>query len=155
MSQDNEERRLAEAYSAVRRDTEARTPDFEAMLARAKSDAAGLPKLGVIEGGGDGVAEATQDRRHTISRFGGWVSLAVAAAASGLLLVDRASVDGTSDPADAEFEALVAAYSAQGSWTSPTAALLNIPGVDLGSVPTFGDVLEGANPSDAESGRQS
>ena len=80
------------------------------------------------------------------------MTLATAAAAAGLVfMVDQGS---TSD-ADAEFERLVANYaatSASGTFTSPTSRLLEIPGVDLGAVPSVGDALRGFDPTTARPG---
>ena len=78
------------------------------------------------------------------------MSLATAAAAAGVLLVSPPA-----DTADAEFERLVAAYARSGSWTSPTASLLEIPGIDLAEVPSIGGALPGVDGSDAPNGRDS
>ena len=67
------------------------------------------------------------------------MSLAAAAAAAGLLLVEPSAAT-----ADAEFERLVLAFAtdgAAGAWRSPTSSLLNTPGLDLGSVPSVGEFM--------------
>ena len=99
-------------------------PDFDSMITRARTDV---------------VTEARARRR--LSNIGGWASLATAAAAAGILLLGNPQTD-----ADAEFERLVAAYSADvaaGVLESPTAALLESPGLDLGAVPSVGSSLRG------------
>ena len=119
-------------------------PDFDAMMARARAEAAVAPVLEVVDGGAGTSGE--ESRRLLLTRVGGWASLVTAAAAAGLLLVNP----GGGDP-DAEFEALVVAYAtdaAAGAWTSPTSRLLELPGVDLGGVPSF----SGATPNVSSGG---
>jgi hypothetical protein len=116
---------LRDAFAALARDTRRRAavPDFDAMLARARAEAS-APARGPRPP--SAVAWARPER---------WLALAAAAAVATLLLVDGSS------RADREFERVV------GSWTdvvnagalrSPTEGLLRTPGLDLGSVPTFG-----------------
>jgi hypothetical protein len=140
MNRDEQERRLADEFRLLRSRVEAggHVPDFDAMLASARADAAGS-----VDGytSVTPIGRASAQRRRRAARVGGWASLATAAAAAGLLLVA-----GPGDSADAEFERLVASYSADrasGRWTSPTASLLDTPGVDLGAVPSIGGVLRG------------
>ncbi|MBT8488711.1 MAG: hypothetical protein HKN72_12320 [Gemmatimonadetes bacterium] len=81
-------------------------------------------------------ARTSEDARRDFRRLGRWIPVAAAAAVAGLLLFSG----GTGG--DDEFERLVADYSASaGDWRSPTASLMDIPGVDLGSVPSFGGGL--------------
>ena len=67
------------------------------------------------------VVRTLQHRR--VVRIGGWMSLA------------------------AECERMVASYSASNAttWRSPTSALLDLPGLDLGSVPSIGRGVRGVN----------
>lgn len=138
---------LRDEFRRLRTEVEAdRVPDFNAMMARAKEEVAARPALEVVAGGGGdssstgiGVRDDERTRRRIV-RIGGWVSLATAAAAAGILLI---GTPGTSE-ADAEFERLIVAYStdaAAGAWRSPTANLLRTPGVDLGAVPSVGSAL--------------
>ncbi|MEM7416253.1 MAG: hypothetical protein AAF389_12190 [Gemmatimonadota bacterium] len=154
MSHENDDRRIVDGFAELRRQTESRTPDFDAMMAKARTAAADVPQLTVVVGGEEGAAPAVRgDVRRRLTQAGGWVSLATAAAAAGLLLVQSGGAG-----ADAEFEALVAAYSASasaGAWTSPTASLLDVPGLDLGSVPTFDGVLNAGDRSGSAEGRES
>lgn len=142
MSNENDDTRLEAAFDALRRDTASRQPDFVRMRDAAAEEASRMPKLGVVDGGvedGSSFDRTPSRTRRRVARFGGWVSLAAAAGAAALLFVD-----GGVDPADAEFEALVSAYTADasaGAWMSPTAALLDIPGLDLGTVPDVGGAL--------------
>ena len=108
-------------------------PDFDSMMMRARAEV---------------VTKARSRRR--LSNIGGWVSLATAAAAAGILLLGNPQAD-----ADAEFERLVAAYSADlaaGGLESPTAVLLDGPGLDLAAVPSVGSTLRGLD-RDAAPGR--
>jgi hypothetical protein len=115
-------------------------PDFDAMMARAKDEAAGTPRLDVVEGGPSPAEPIARPSRRA-KLAAGWVTLA-AAALAGLLLARPPAPD-----ADAEFERLVASYAADaGSWRSPTAGLLDIPGVDLGAVPSIAAPTRGARP---------
>ncbi len=137
----SEERELRERFARLKGDLEREgAPSFRAMLERARADAA-------VQAGGaeqaDGAAQAhgppraapARDRRRWL-RVGGWASVAAAAALAGLLITQqRADAN-----ADAEFERLVASFDASaGSWQSPTAALLEVPGSDLmRSMPSVG-----------------
>lgn len=154
MSHENDDRRIVDGFAELRRQTESKAPDFEEMMAKARAAAADVPQLTVVTGGEGGSPQAAQpDVRRRLARVGGWASLATAAAAAGLLMVQSGS-----DQADAEFEALVAAYTSSataGAWTSPTAALLDVPGLDLGSVPTFNGVLNAADRNGSVEGRES
>jgi hypothetical protein len=140
-----DDRDLREEFELLREDVRGsgRVPDFDAMLLRARDEIGSRPALQVAAGGGDN----TRVRRRAV-RVGGWVTLATAAAAAGILLI------GSPAPAvdaDAEFERLVAAYTADassGAWRSPTATLLRSPGLDLGSVPSIGGSIIDVNPND-------
>jgi hypothetical protein len=116
------------------------------MLEQAKADAAARPDLQVIQGGqADARQSDSGSRRRRVMQIGGWASAAVAAAVAGVLLMG-----GPSD-ADREFERLVASYTTDlsaGAWSSPTAALMNVPGMNLTrSVPSFGTTIRGLDPS--------
>ena len=73
--------------------------------------------------------------------------MAAAAAVASIVMVTSRP-----DSADAEFEQLVASYSADaglGGWRSPTDGLLRTPGVDLGAVPSVRPtLLPGDGPGD-------
>ncbi len=124
---------LQEAFEDLRSDTQRRgsVPDATAMLNRARSEAsASSPGQAATSPGGP--------PSPNWARRAGWLSLTAAAAVFALLLVDGPS------QADREFERLVASYSsdtAAGAWRSPTGALLDTPGLDLGAVPSFGPSL--------------
>lgn len=145
MTERHRDERVREAFAALRAETGAhgRVPAFDAMLERARADAAALPRLEVEAGG---ASDARSRRRSRTLRVGGWASLAVAATVAGLLLTDGRSDD------DADFEALVAAYSADasaGAWRSPTSGLLDVPGMELvRTVPSVGAPARGLDPAD-------
>lgn len=123
MTQGEKDQDLQRDFEALRGRVEGsgRVPDFETMMARARAEAAGLGS-----------------RRLP---WLWWAPLAAAAAAAGLLLIG-----GPGTSADAQFERLVANYSSTIAPTarqSPTASLMNIPGIDLGAVPSFGAYSSG------------
>jgi hypothetical protein len=126
------ERALKDDFGALRASVEASAvPDFTAMIEHARAEAASTPALTVSSG--EGVSRSGIVPRSWIGRAG-WASMAAAAAIASLMFV-TAQPDG----ADAEFERLVASYSADaglGAWSSPTDALLRTPGIDLGAVPS-------------------
>lgn len=135
MTQGGNDRDLQRDFEALRdRVAGSRAvPDFAAMVARARAEAADLAEdaAPAPETGRSGSGVGT--RRSPWVR---WAPLAAAAVAAGVLLIGE---PGTS--ADAEFERLVADYSstiAPSARQSPTASLMNIPGIDLGAVPSFG-----------------
>ena len=136
--------RTRQDFQRLRSETEAssRVPDFEAMLARARADAARMPALEVVEGGG---RSGPERRRRRALLLGGWASAAAAAVLAAILLVDR----GPS--ADAEFERLVASYASDasgGAWRSPTSGFLDVPGMELvRSVPSVGTSIRGLDPA--------
>jgi len=126
-----DEDRLADDFGELRADVEAggRLPDFNAMMVAARDTSVRA------------LTDTPTLRHRRAVSIGGWVSLAAAATAAGLLLVGAPA-----DSAEADFERLVASYTtdgASGGWVSPTASLLDTPGVDLGAVPSFGGVLRG------------
>jgi len=129
---------LKGAFRALREHDRAagRAPDFGAMLAEAERRADARPPLEVVAGGG---------HRRRLFWLGGWASAAVAAGVAALLLLGR----GPSG--DDDFARLVAAYTteaAAGEWSSPTAGLLDVPGMDLmRSMPSIGSPLRGLDPS--------
>jgi hypothetical protein len=115
-----------------------RVPDFDSMWARAKADAAALPSVGVVEWGRPSDARVWPNRR--VIRVGAWATAALAAALTGLILLQRPS-------GEAEFEQLVAAYASD-AWQSPTSGLLEVPGIELTrSVPSIGGPARGLDPS--------
>ena len=124
-----EEQALRDDFAALREQAEASgVPDFGEMIARARAEAERSPTL-VVEPGGV--------RRTWLGRTA-WVSMAAAAAVAGLMMVRSGP-----DAADAEFERLVASYSADaalGAWSSPTDGLLRTPGIDLGALPSVRSV---------------
>jgi len=137
---DRDDHRLRDGFRALRAHAErpGAVPDFENMLAQAKASAAGLPPLELV-GAASGGHQRADDGRRRLTRLGGWVSLAAAAAAVGVLFVSPGVSTG-----DAEFERLVSAFATDagaGGWRSPTSALLDVPGLDLGAVPTIGGTL--------------
>ena len=145
MTQVREEDVLRERFQELRGEAAqpGRVPDFDAMLERARAEAASRPELTVEQGGAAGGTSLPSVRRF--ARAGAWASLAVAATVAALLLTDRRP-DG-----DAEFERLVAAWSSEtaaGAWQSPTSGLLDVPGMELTrSIPSIGAPVRGLDPS--------
>ncbi len=139
MSSSLEERRLRELFQELREQTESGSeiPVFDAMIERAKVDPAGKPTLEGIDVGGDGRAAVRARRRYA---WGGWASAAVAA---GILAIVMTRGGGE----DEAFERLVTAYATDvtsGAWSSPTAGLLEVPGLELlRGVPTLGGSVTG------------
>jgi len=146
-----DDQRLRQRFLELREDAErsGHVPDFATMLARAKADAAAPSPLTVVEGSRPRAARVW--RRRRILRVGAWATAALAAAVSGLMLVDHRP------SGDAEFEQLVAAYETD-MWQSPTAGLLDVPGIELTrSVPSIGGPALGLDPAtrpDASTTRQ-
>jgi hypothetical protein len=143
---DTDNDRIREEFRVLRADTERPrgVPDFQALMARAKVDSSTRPVVEVVEGG-TGRHDVGADPRHSLVRIGGWVSLAAAAAAAGLLFFNPFLTNE-----DAEFESLVTAFAsdaATGAWQSPTSTLLEIPGLDLGTVPSIGGSIRGVEPA--------
>ena len=138
--------RLREAFQALREETEqaGRVSDFGAMLDEAKRQAEARPPLQVVAGSQGSQGGQASWRR--LVRVGTWASAVLAAAVAGLILLDRAPAG------DEDFERLVASYAAGstgGSWGSPTAGLLEVPGIDLmRSLPSIGAPVRGINPAD-------
>ena len=119
----NTDEQLRELFTALRAETQAQTPapPFDAMISEAKRAAAAREQLRLVPGGRRGA-------RYRLVRWGGWTSAAVAAALVGLMLI------GNDPPTDEAFEQLVTAYSTDasgGAWVSPTADLLEVPGLEL------------------------
>lgn len=152
---------LAADFLALRAEMEdsGRIPAFHEVMARAREEADGEGAGGEAD---SDIAAAKGRRRKGESSVGAdrrvgsrirWIPLAAAAAAVGLLLV---GLPGDGD--EQQFERLVASYSeSAGAWRSPTASLMDIPGVDLGAVPSFGSrvgTLEGEQAQPVE-GRDS
>jgi len=144
VSEEREHDALRDEFERLRSETGAsgRVPDFGAMIARAKADAAARPPLAVVEGAA-GERLGRRPRRAVV--IGGWASVALAAAIAGVLLVE-----GRHGSAEAEFESLVAAYAADGAggtWSSPTASLLDVPGMSLTrTMPAVGNPLRDFDP---------
>lgn len=153
------EEELRGDFRALRRqvETSGAVPDFETMMDRARAEATPATRPAAAGGSppsGDAPASGpTSASRRSRSvadgrshpRLGWWVPVAAAAAVVGLLLMDGAAFD-----AEADFERLVADYSSDvATWRSPTAELMDIPGVDLGSVPSIGSSLGGGDLPDA------
>lgn len=127
---------LREEFQALRRDLTAGggVPDFQTMMATARARA------------GARAPAPSSPRRPRVALLR-WAPLAAAAAAAALLLLG-----GPGSDADAEFERLVSDYrtlASTGALRSPTRSLLDIPGVDLGAVPSFGPSSSGAGPGSA------
>jgi ferric-dicitrate binding protein FerR (iron transport regulator) len=143
MSQERDDERLREEFRRLRSDTgeSGRIPEFAAMIAKARADAV-APRLDVADGGARS-RERTPRRRTLL--VGGWATAAVAAAVAGLLLIGRGP------DADEEFDRIVASYAADastGAWRSPTAALLDVPGIGLTrSMPSVGGSARGLDPT--------
>lgn len=138
MTQGRNNRDLQRDFEALRDRVEGsgRVPDFTAMIGRARAQAAGL-----AEGAGRAPTSGPTGVRPRRRSWVRWAPLAAAAVAAGVLLFG-----GPGTSADAEFERLVAAYSstiAPAARQSPTASLMNIPGIDLGAVPSFGAYSRG------------
>ena len=135
---DRDERELRGAFEALRAETGAPegVPDFARRVASARAESA--PELRVVEGG------ATRRVAAPWRRTGLWATLATAAAAAAILLVQLGR-----DSGDADFERLVSAYAsdaALGAWRSPTDGLLRTPGVALGAVPRVGAGVRPSGP---------
>lgn len=143
MSQERDEELLREQFRGLREETgrSGSVPDFAGMMARARADAA-RPGLELLDGAS---GPRTRPRLRRAVRVGGWATVAAAAAVAGLLLVDRGP-----DP-DEQFELLVASYAGDvstGAWRSPTAGLLEVPGMSLTrSMPSLGGSLRGLDTS--------
>lgn len=137
MTDHREDADLRAAFEDLRSEVDGSAPDFATMMDAARQHASEVPQLQVIAGddttAGTDSGRKGRTRGPGIAVLGGWLSLAAAAAAVGLLMMDPPM-----DDADAEFEALVASYSTVARTPSPTAALLDLPGLDLGSVPRIG-----------------
>ena len=134
--------KVRELFAELRAETRApgRAPDFETMIELAKGDTASRPPLRVMHGGLQ--ADATRDlRSRRLARASGWMSAAIAAGVAALLFV------GPDTGPDQEFDQLVAGFTSDvsgGAWISPTAGLLQVPGLDLlRGVPTVGGILRG------------
>lgn len=140
MTQGENDQDLQRDFEALRGRVEGsgRAPDFATMMARARAEAAGLAE-DASRAPESGRSDAGHGSRR--SPWVRWAPLAAAAAAAGLLLIG-----GPGPSADAQFERLVANYSSTIAPTarqSPTASLMNIPGIDLGAVPSFGAYSSG------------
>jgi hypothetical protein len=136
---------MRETFQALRAETGQAgcVPDFDSTLAEARRRAAASPALQVVQGGTDRTDRAATRRR--LVRAAG-TSVVLAASVAGLLLMTRAP-SGEDD-----FERLVAAYAsvgAGGAWSSPTQALLDVPGRELmRSVPSIGGPVRGIDRAD-------
>lgn len=147
MIQPAEDQRLRQRFLELKEETDRaeRVPDFGAMLARAKAEAAASSPLEVVAGVRAGGTRVWPDRR--LLRAGALATAALAAAVTGLILVDR------HPSGEAEFEQLVAAYESD-TWQSPTAGLLDVPGIELTrSVPSIGGPARGLDPNTRPGGQ--
>ena len=132
---------LRDRFHELRATTEqpGRVPEFRAVYDLADTKARARPSLEVIDG-------AAYSRRQIV-RMGAWASAAIAAAVAGLILVERTPSE------DEQFARLVAAYTSEtaaGAWRSPTAGLLDVPGMDLvRSVPSIGAPVPGLAPPES------
>lgn len=144
MTKSDEDRRLAEAFDALRRRDRTAAPDPEAMLAAARAElepartaAADISPPGAsVSAPGDFSppgASGTGPAGAGVGR--GWLLVAAAAALAGLLLVGP-------DRGERSFVAAVESYSLHarsGALSGPTDRLLAVPGSELlGSVPSLG-----------------
>lgn len=140
MSESRLDEDLEERFAELRAATGSpgRVPEFGAVLARAEASSTTRPALQVVAGG------MVRTRRRWV-RVGAWGSAALAAAVTGLLLIERGPGP------DEEFARLVASYaseSAAGAWRSPTSGLLAVPGMELTrSVPAIGSTIPPFDPS--------
>ncbi len=131
-------------FRALREETEASggAPEFRLMLERARADAVSGPTFDVVEGG---APRRRAGSGRPLVRAGAWASAALAATVAGLLLTDRRPRN------DDEFLRVVAAYSddfAGAGWQSPTAGLLDVPGLDLvRTLPELGGPVRGLDPA--------
>ena len=147
MTDRHEEDALRERFQSLRSEQAARAPEFGAMIARARADATAMPELAVVEGAASDSSRGHRSRRWL--RLGGWASAALAAAVAAVLLV-RPSAE------EREFVRLVAAYSAEATWESPTSKLLAVPGIELlNSVPSVGSSRDMASPDEIDDGGRS
>jgi len=125
---EGEERDLRQLFQVMKALDQARTPDFGAMLRRARArEGTADPAPREAEGWapGRGGWGRRWERAWGWRRTGWAGGLLAAAAVAGLLLVRS---PGTSD---AEFERVVRAFTtdpAGGAWRSPTDGLLELPG---------------------------
>jgi hypothetical protein len=131
-------RRFLELREDVERSGAA--PDFQVMWARTEALAA---EPTAHESASRGSDERTLVwRRRRVLRVGAWATAALAAVLTGLILVRHGPDD------EARFESLVAAYD-NDAWRSPTAGLLDVPGIELmRAAPSVGGATGGLeNPS--------
>ncbi len=146
MSEEREHDALRDEFQRLRSETEGqgRVPDYGAVMARARAEAA-RPPMSVVAGGKGAEGPVVRPRRALV--IGGWATAAMAAAIAGVLLVD--SGRGSSEDT---FERMVATYAndaARGAWTSPTSALLDVPGMSFTrSMPSVGDPLRDFDPNE-------
>jgi hypothetical protein len=139
------EEALRDDFRALRAEVQesGTVPDFDSMMVRVREEA----RASTASADRDGAAPQHPRRtRAGWGRLGWWIPVAAAAAVVGMLLLDAPDSD-----AEADFERLVADYSTEvEAWRPPTAPLLDIPGVDLGSVPSIGSPLGGGERPKAE-----
>ena len=130
-------------YSRLRAEDRAGMPEFDALLARAQSQVAEEASQRGESGSAD-IAPIQVGRRRLLglpSHAARWSLVAgslAAAALAGVMLLPPS--------ADENFEALVAGFSsdaAGGNWRSPTAGLLDVPGIELVRfLPSIGGTLD-------------
>lgn len=123
---ERDDQELRKLFGHLRTEERDRVPDFRALMARAREEAA-------QNGHGSVGGRRTL---HGLPRRLAWGgSLLAAAAAAAILLLPPST-------SDSEFVQVVQTFStdpASGAWKSPTDALLHLPGRDiLSTVPTIG-----------------
>jgi hypothetical protein len=152
VSRERDDDPIRERFAELRAETRAsgRVPDVDAVLARARAEAAASPELRVLDDGTPRAAPTRSRRRFVLA--GAWTSAALAAAVAGLILTGR----GGSDDEDLEFERLVATYAMElgpAVRRSPTSSLMQVPGMELlRSVPSLGGPALGAGAPPSTSG---
>jgi hypothetical protein len=131
---------IREEMQRLRAGIRGSAPDFQAMMERARTQAAEEPDLRVVVGMEPG---AVTRRRWRTARTWGVASAALAAAVAAIALFDHGA------NREREFERLVAAFGSESPvWQSPTSSLLDVPGMELiRSVPDVGGSLRDIDPN--------
>ena len=141
---DREDQELRGLFRDLKKKDGERVPDFGTLMARAREEAS-RSGLEVHTGGGGTRHILEMDVFHFTRRRAAWGGSLLAAAAAAVLLLVQGP--GTTD---SQFVQAVQAYSsdpALGAWTSPTDALLELPGGEiLSTVPSIGTSRLLANP---------
>ena len=132
---------LRERYAQLRAEDRTRKPEIEAVLERARAqvleEASRQSEAGPAE-----VVPIEAGRRGLLSRRAPRWTLAAGSLAAATL----AAIMLTQPTADEDFEALVTGFAtdvAGGIWRSPTAGLLEVPGIELiRSIPSIGGTVD-------------